>query len=65
MSNPDKLPTTCPHCGENLQGPEIPDNRRDAHNGATHYSNRLAMYDRELGRTTHFECPKCRGRVEV
>src|SRR5688572_19903865 len=54
---PQGPPDKCPHCGANLVGDEIPENRRHMFGGSTHYSRVMAIDDRD--RTTHYECPDC------
>ena len=48
----------CPKCGINLQGKPI--NEDDQHlYGATHFSNKLAVYDSGLDMTVAYSCPSC------
>lgn len=56
--------TECPHCGANLVGAEIPLTHREYFGGKTHGSRLIAIYDRDRDRTSHYECPDCRTRIE-
>lgn len=54
---------TCPHCGANLLGDEIPEEMRDHVDGQTHGTRLVAVYDWARDRTDHFECPDCKGVI--
>ena len=48
----------CPHCGVDLQGNPIP--KKDQHLfGATHFSRKIGVYDRDKDRTVEYQCPDC------
>lgn len=53
----------CPNCGINLAAGEIPE-KSHRYFGASHFSNKIAIYDMYADRTTHYECPSCKGRIE-
>lgn len=55
---------TCPHCGSDLRGEEIPVDVREWYGGAARGSRLVAVYSRELDRTTHFQCPDCEKRID-
>lgn len=57
MSDKDDMYTCIKGC--DLRGAEIPDKYRSYHGSATHYSERIGLYDRDLDRTTAYKCPKC------
>lgn len=50
----------CPHCQSNLQGEQIPLDKQADYN-ATHFSNKIGIYDRALDRTIKWKCPYCQG----
>jgi predicted RNA-binding Zn-ribbon protein involved in translation (DUF1610 family) len=52
----------CPHCGVELRGDRIPEDRREAY-GQTHFGRKIAIYSLEQDRTTHYICPDCRGVI--
>lgn len=51
--------TTCPYCGSDLRGTEIPERDREAFGGATHYLRVIGIYDMEQDRTVAARCPDC------
>jgi len=53
---------TCQKNGCDLRGAPIPEKYREMHGGATHYSEVIGIYDRDLDRTTEWLCPKCQAR---
>lgn len=54
----------CPHCHADLTGDPIePGELRDFY-GASHYSRKLTLYDRDKDRTVAYECPDCGKRWE-
>ena len=52
-------PERCPHCDADFQDEPIPEKDREAYGGHTHFSRLIAVYSRELDRTTHYRCPDC------
>lgn len=52
-------PTACPACKADLRGTEIPKRSRHAFGDRTHFLRVIAVYSRELDRTTHWKCPDC------
>lgn len=48
-----KQPLQCPHCSTDL---------RDYESGPP-FKREIAIYSRELDRTTHFECPDCHKQI--
>jgi hypothetical protein len=50
---------TCPICASDLEGDEIPELERLHFGGKTHFSRKIAIYDRDADRTVAFECPDC------
>jgi len=54
---------TCPHCNANLMGGEIPEEMRGHFDGQTHGTRLVGVYDWGRDRTSHFECPDCKGAI--
>jgi desulfoferrodoxin (superoxide reductase-like protein) len=54
----------CPKCKADMQGAAIPEESRQHHSNATHFIRWIALYSRELDRTTHFRCPDCGPEVK-
>lgn len=48
----------CPHCSAQLQGDPIPEDQQHWF-GATHFSRKIGLTDRERDRTTAWRCPDC------
>ena len=55
---------SCPKCGRSFKGAEIPRAYRKAYGGHTHYSLKVAIYDRAKDRTVRWGCPFCRHEWE-
>ncbi|MGG3736795.1 hypothetical protein [Aeribacillus pallidus] len=54
----------CPHCGEDLIGEKIPFNLRE-HYSPPYFSRlKIGIYNRELDRITHWQCPIYEGTWE-
>lgn len=50
----------CPHCNKDLQGDAIPLENRHLY-GATHFSNKIGIYDLEKDMEVKYLCPFCNG----
>lgn len=51
--------TTCPHCGADLRGVEIPEKSRESFGGATHFLRVIGVYNDVIDGTVGFQCPDC------
>ena len=51
----------CPHCNKDLQGGPIPKEQQTSY-GATHFSNKIGLYDRCKDMTVKWMCPYCKGQ---
>lgn len=51
---------TCPSCGSSWIAGEIPEKDRHHFGNKTHFSHRIAIYDRDLDRTVSYMCPFCK-----
>jgi hypothetical protein len=54
----DETEESCPHCGASLRGEKIPEELRKFYKG-THFSRKIAIYDRFKDQTVKWQCPDC------
>ncbi|MED4925578.1 hypothetical protein P9743_15750 [Anoxybacillus geothermalis] len=51
----------CPHCGADLIGEKIPYSLREHYSPPYFFMLKIGIYNRELDRITHWQCPFCEG----
>ena len=51
---------TCPSCGANWLGMEIPEEHLGAYGGQTHFSRLIGIIDLHSDRTYKYQCPDCK-----
>ncbi|TVY06912.1 hypothetical protein [Paenibacillus cremeus] len=61
---PERPVELCPHCGADLIGDPIPEEKRRHANSPYFIKRRIGLYDLKLDRTTHWQCPDCEGTWE-
>lgn len=55
---------TCPHCGTDLRGEEIPIEDREGYGGKTRFTRLVAMVHVDTRVVTKFFCPDCEKRID-